>query len=650
MKHRIASILLLPLCLLGLRVFGQSSDLESIINGEKAAWIKAQTAQDRGVQILADNRSDVRYCRLHWTVDPAIKYITGEVMTIFDPSETVAGLDFDCSAALTMDSVLYHGQTIPFVHHGDIISVSFPGVLPPFLSDSITFFYQGAPTSSGFGSFEVNTHDNTPVLWTLSEPYGAMEWWPCKQSLNDKIDSVDIFITNPEGYRAASNGRLLGEKTLNGQTTAHWKHRYPIAAYLICMAVTNYVDYLNLVPFNGDTTPVVNYVYPESLAAAQAGTSNIVPQMQLYNHLFGIYPFHTEKYGHTQFGWGGGMEHQTMTFVGSWGFELLAHELAHHWFGDKVTCGSWEDIWLNEGFATYLSGLCYENLQPQYWQNFKQSRINSATSQVDGSVRVDDTTSVGRIFSGRLSYAKGAMVLHMLRWVCGDSSFFAGVHNYLQDPALAYGYARTTDLKHHLQMASGKNLDGFFADWFYGEGYPTYQVDWFKNSSNVVTIQIGQTQSHPSVDFYDMPVQLKLSNGVRDTTVVVNHTFNGQIFTILLDFAPTELAIDPNLWLISRNNFVQELTATGEPKPPYALEIVPNPSPKDIQVHLTVPSGGVVTISLFQADGKLVESNSKTLADGFNTIMLNGANRPSGWYRVHIQGKDWVAERSVLVR
>ena len=113
MKHRIASILLLPLCLLGLRVFGQSSDLESIINGEKAAWIKAQTAQDRGVQILADNRSDVRYCRLHWTVDPAIKYITGEVMTIFDPSETVAGLDFDCSAALTMDSVLYHGQTIP---------------------------------------------------------------------------------------------------------------------------------------------------------------------------------------------------------------------------------------------------------------------------------------------------------------------------------------------------------------------------------------------------------------------------------------------------------------------------------------------------------------------------------------------------------
>jgi aminopeptidase N len=638
------------MCLFGLQAFGQTSDFESIIEGEKSAWIKAQAAQDRGVQTLANNRSDVRYCRLHWTVDPAIKFITGEVMTVFDPIEMVGSLDFDFSAVLTMDSVLYHGQTIPFLRTGDILSVSFPNVLPPFLSDSITFFYKGAPTSSGFGSFEVNTHDNTPVLWTLSEPYGAMEWWPCKQSLNDKIDSVDIFITNPEGYRAASNGRLMGESTLNGQTTAHWKHRYPIAAYLVCMAVTNYVDYLNLVPFNGDTTTVLNYVYPESINAAQAGTANIVPQMQLYNQLFGVYPFHSEKYGHTQFGWGGGMEHQTMTFVGSWGFELLAHELAHHWFGDKVTCGSWEDIWLNEGFATYLSGLCYENLQPQYWQNFKQSRINSATSQVDGSVRVDDTTSVGRIFSGRLSYAKGAMVLHMLRWVCGDSSFFTGVRNYLHDPTLAYGYALTNDLKHHLEQASGKNLNGFFADWYYGEGYPSYRVDWSKSTSNIVTVQLDQTQSHPSVAFYEMPVQVSFSNGVKDTTVVFDHTQNGQIFTVALDFSPTNLVVDPNLWIVSRNNFVQELSATGEPKPPYALEIVPNPSPKDIQVLLTVPYSGVVVISLFQADGKMLESSTQNILEGLNTIVLNGANRPSGWYRVRMEGKGWIAERSVLVR
>ncbi len=641
---------LIALLFTGLQLFAQTNDLESIINGEKAAWIKAHQANDRGIQSEADNRSDIRYCRLHWTVDPAIKYIKGEVMTVFEPTESVASLDFDFSAALTMDSIVFHGLKIPFSHLGDIISVSFPTALAPFLPDSLTFFYKGEPTSSGFGSFEVNSHDNTPVMWTLSEPYGAKEWWPCKQALNDKIDSIDIYITNPQGYRAASNGVLVSETSSTGQTTAHWKHRYPIPAYLICMAVTNYVDYENLVPFNGTTTKVVNYVYPESLDNAQDGTAEIVEQMQLYNELFGLYPFQAEKYGHAQFGWGGGMEHQTMTFVGSFGFELLAHELAHHWFGDKVTCGSWEDIWLNEGFATYLSGLCYEHLQPQYWYNFKQNRINIASNEPGGSVRVDDTTSVGRIFSGRLSYAKGAMVLHMLRWVCGDDAFFGGVRSYLHDPALAYGYARTGDLKQHLETASGKNLDGFFADWFYGEGYPTYQVDWSKSPSNVVSVKLGQTQSHPSVGFYEMPVQVKLSDGISDTTVVLNHGYSGQVFTLPLDFSPSTLVFDPNLWIISRNNFVQELSATGEPKPPYALEIIPNPSPSDIRAHLTVPASGEVQISLFQADGKLVENVRKTVHAGLNILTLEGASRPSGWYRLLMKGEGWEADKAVLIQ
>jgi len=644
------STLLAVLLLLGFKGLTQTSDFESIVHGEKTAWIKAQHAQDRGGMANANNRSDIRYCRLHWTVDPAVKYIKGEVMTVFEPTESVSSLDFDFSTALTMDSIRYHGQKIAFNHSGDLLSVLFPSTLPPFLEDSITFFYKGEPTSTGFGSFEVNMHDNTPVMWTLSEPYGAMEWWPCKQALNDKIDSVDIFITNPLGYRAASNGLLLSETSVNGQTTAHWKHRYPIAAYLICMAVTNYVEYENLVPYNGETTKIVNYVYPESIAAAQNGTFEVVAQMQLYNELFGLYPFHKEKYGHAQFGWGGGMEHQTMTFVGGWGFELLGHELAHHWFGDKVTCGSWEDIWLNEGFATYLSGLCYEHLQPVWWPNFKQTRINSATSQPDGSVRVNDTTSVDRIFSGRLSYAKGAMVLHMLRWVCGDDAFFAGVRNYLNDPALAYGYAHTADLKHHLELVSGKNLDGFFADWYYGEGYPSYKIDWSVDQAHVVTIKMGQTQSHPSVSFYEMPVQLTLSNGVLDTTVVFNHTFDGQVFTIPLDFSPTALLFDPNLWIISRDNFVQELTSTGEPKPQYYMEIIPNPSPKNITVHLTVPTGGIVKLNLFQADGKLVESRNVTAHQGLNILTLDGPARVSGWYYLRLEGKDWQAEKGVLVK
>ncbi|MBK7970327.1 MAG: hypothetical protein IPK08_16080 [Bacteroidetes bacterium] len=177
------------------------------------------------------------------------------------------------------------------------------------------------------------------MIWTLSEPYGSSDWWPCKNGLTDKADSIDIFLNVPNAMTGASNGILIAE-TPNGTTKLfHWKHKYPIA-YLICMAVTNYVKY-SLCPLAGDTLEIVNYVYPEDSLLATSQTDEIVSMVQLYDTLFGVYPFHNEKYGHAQFGWGGGMEHQTMTFVSNFGFDLLAHELAHHWFGDKVTYGSW---------------------------------------------------------------------------------------------------------------------------------------------------------------------------------------------------------------------------------------------------------------------------------------------------------------------
>ncbi len=645
---------LLPFCLLLSLLSAQTCDMETIIQQEKSAFVRRQL-QERTGQSSAVNRSDLRYSRYRWQVDPEIHYIRGEVMTVFEPAENINSLDFDFSAALTMDSILYHGQALGFTQgSGDILTVNFPAALPAFLPDSITFFYQGAPISAGFGSFatEVHGNDNTPALWTLSEPYGAKDWYPCKIALDDKLDSIDIFITAPEAYRAASNGLLVSETALNGRKTAHWKHTYPISTYLICMAVTDYVTFENLVPAGEDTILVLNYAYPEDLAAAQFGTSFIVQQMQLFNDLFGVYPFKNEKYGHAQFGWGGGMEHQTMTFVTNYNYELLAHELAHHWFGDKVTCGSWEDIWLNEGFATYLSGLCYEFLAPQYWQNFKKGRIDNITSAPGGSVLVNDTTDIGRIFSGRLSYAKGAMVLNSLRWVCGDSAFFAGVRNYLNAPGIAFGYARTEDLRFYMEQASGKDLAGFFEDWIVGEGFPSFHLTWAQDTFQHLTVTLSQQQSHPSVSFFELPVPVRFSNGQQDTILVMQHLGNGQTFGFDLDFAVSEVAIDPDLWLISNFNTVQQVSGIKEEVlPGVQMLLMPNPARVYFDVVLELARPEQIRATLFDVSGKLMQEKNLSLAAGTQMLPFEVEDYPAGTYTLTLKtGKGQVSRPVVVVK
>ena len=297
-------------------------------------------------------------------------------------------------------------------------------------------------------------------------------------------------------------------QTINGAfKTTHFKHQYPIPAYLVAIAVTNYAVSSDTVDHNGNPFEIVNYVYPENLVSAQNSTAVTVDIMNLFSNLFQEYPYANEKYGHAQFGWGGGMEHTTVSFMGSFGRNLIAHELAHQWFGNKVTCGSWKDIWLNEGFANYLSGLVVENLDgTNQFTSWKQSMNTSITSQNGGAVYLtdSDTLSINRIFSSRLSYNKGAMVTHMLRKKLGDATFFQGMQDYLNHPDLAYAYAKTEDYKAVMETTSGQDLTEFFNDWIYNQGYPSYDITWNQPNSSQVAISISQTQSHSSVSYFDI--------------------------------------------------------------------------------------------------------------------------------------------------
>ncbi|HYV92148.1 MAG TPA: M1 family aminopeptidase [Chitinophagales bacterium] len=506
---------------------------------------------------VAGKGYNIIYHRCQWNIDPGVNYISGSITSYFKPIYSASGfseIDFDLTDNMVVDSVKYHATSLTYSQLSDILAITLPSVIAEGVLDSVTVYYQGAPAGSGLGSFVQSTHDEIPIIWTMSEPFGARDWWPCKQSLNDKIDSIDIYVTCPQANRVGTNGVLVSETQNGSNKTYHWKSNYPIATYLVAVAVSEYSQYSDYaIMSNGDSLQVLNYVYAEDLAMAQSLTPAIVPILELFGSLTIDYPFKKEKYGHCEFGYSGGMEHQTMSYTGIFDEWLTAHECAHQWFGDKVTCGSWEDIWLNEGFATYFEGLTHEYLYPGEWADWKNSVRYYIVSLPDGSVLCDDTTDVDRIFDDRLSYCKGAYLLHMLRWELGDAIFFEGVKEYLNDPALAYGYAKTPDLIQHFETVSGKDLTTFFNQWYYKQGYPSYHIPWYP-AGNSVNLTMDQSQSHSSVAFFKMHVPLEFKNATHDTIVVVNNTFAGQTFTINLGFIATQLILDPDAWILHAND------------------------------------------------------------------------------------------------
>ena len=588
----------------------------------------------------AGSNENVIYQRLELMVDPGIKYITGKITTYFIPSSVSNFIEFDLSDSLKADSIVYHNATLPFSHASEIIHSNFPSAISASQTDSIAVYYHGVPSGSGFGSFAQGVHNanapqvppnNTSVMWTLSEPYGAKDWWPCKQNLSDKIDSIDILVTAPDSFKVASNGLMVEEITNGNLKTTHWKHRYPIAAYLVCFAVTNYATFNHYIPFNRDTLLMSVYAYPEHLDDAQSHIPDYTAFMQLYDTLFGAYPFCQEKYGIAEFGWGGGMEHQTMTFQTGFGFELTAHELAHHWFGDKVTCSTWNDIWLNEGFATYLAGLCYEHIGPQWWEIYKSQKRGAALAEPHGSVWCDDTTSVSRIFNSHLSYAKGAMVLHSLRFVLGDAVFYQALKNYLSDVNLAYSFASTPDLQKHFEAESGKDLSQFFSDWIYGKGFPTYEITWSQSFENVITATVKQTQSDPSVTFFEMPLPLFIKNGNRDTTIIIEHHFSGETFSFPISFLADSLIFDPHQFIIW-----DTATITRLPAYDFSFFVYPNPVKEELQIRIEALQGGKAEVKIYNALGQQVMNTSQEFTAGRNTIQLDVKNILAGAYRINM--------------
>jgi hypothetical protein len=534
----------------------EPSALHRALATAKAERVQAgrQAAAPLGAS-LAQLNYDARYYDLDINLLVSLGQVAGRVyMRATSNIDNLTQFDLDMYTALTADSVFVGGSPAPYSHVGNELFIQLPGALQTDDPFDVTVYYHGNPASGGFGAFGFNYHGSpsTPIIWSLSEPYYARNWWPCKDTPSDKADSVDIHIRCPNNLFAASNG-LLQSTVDNGDGTKtfNWRHRHPITTYLVSLSVTNFVQLDYKYVYNGgvDTMPVYFWVYPERQAEAQASYSEVVQMLGALGELYGPYPFLDEKYAISHFPWGGGMEHQTNTSQSpTWySWALNVHELSHQWWGDHVTCATWKDIWLNEGFASYSEALYQEWL---YGFAGYRSYIGTMAYRGSGTIYVYDTSNVNTIFNGGLSYDKAAYVLHMLRHVVGDAVFFDCLAEYRSQYAARS--ATTQDFRAVCEQVSGLDLDPFFNDWIYGSLFPRYIYAFYSKpepGGYQVTVRLEQIQnSSPQV--FDMPVDLKFTSGGQTATRVVQNNGRVQWFTLSLSFDPGSMALDPDNWIL----------------------------------------------------------------------------------------------------
>ncbi len=380
---------------------------------------------------------DVNFYSLDLLLDPTTPILSGTVdMTATVVDGPIDQVELDLDGGMLVGATRVNGGSTTFSHASGLLTVDLDQSYSNGQSFVVSVDYSGHPNES-LGAFGFDTQDGFPMIWSLSEPYGARTWWPCKDTPSDKADSARIKLTVPSALTAISNGVLQGTTTQTVWKTFNWFEKHPIAAYLISLAVHRYIGHTAYyTSMDGNTLMPVNaWSYLGSSTSAANAVNTVVSELEAFAPLFGEYPFVDEKYDQAQFPWGGGMEHQTATSICCFLDWVMAHELAHQWYGDAITCKSFSHIWLNEGFATYAEALWQESIGGSIAYH---NEVEGTKYFGPGTIYVppEELSDENRIFDSSLSYDKGSWVLHMLRGMVGDTTFFDIMRAWTADPAV----------------------------------------------------------------------------------------------------------------------------------------------------------------------------------------------------------------------
>jgi len=489
--------------------------------------------------------------------------------------------------SLVCDSIRRAGNTCVFTTPSGRLLVDLDRVFASGESLAVDIYYHRNSGTSNRGYYwYAKGSSGIPhaVAYSVTETDDSRYWFPCFDQPWDKAEyGCQVNVTVPDSFSACSNG-TLDSVTANAPAhtrTSWWTMRYPISTYLMCFAASRFTSWQVWFDRGGDSMPVRYYVWPEDSSLAAGNFSRMTDMLSFYSQdsLYGLYPFFPEKYGMVAvypYPWGG-MEHQTMTTIHrNWArngsVNGIAHELAHQWWGDMVTCLNWGNIWLNEGFATYSDEL-YD-----YHMNGRSSFINLIQDRAEDYFQEEASDPhpiynppSGHEFDWGHSYVKGAWVQHMLRYAVGDTTwpgtgvFFRALREY--GDSLKFGTANTEDYRRILERVTGLDLAWFFNEWVYSLGYPNYTCGWQSRQTAdgwEVTINLTQNNMSGAPAVFHMPAQVRVQFASGDTSISFPVLASPQRGTFPVRAQPTGVTFDPNEWILDEHNVMVGLEGAGE--------------------------------------------------------------------------------------
>ena len=526
------------------------------------------------------------------------------------------------------------------------------------------------------------------LAYTMSQPYGARRWMPCNDVPNDKA-LTSIAVRVPQGFQAVSNG-LLQERRKDslGGETFFWTHRFPVPPYLMAVSASifsTYTEFYKKASNPNDSIPVDHWFWKEDDNTLPLNNKNYtvrksvnitVGTMEAYSRWFGEYPF--ERYGHVvlQPFFAGGMEHQTISSINrAWlrgsSPAGIAHEIMHQWFGDKVTCASWEDIWLNEGMATYGEALWYESWGGRDWNMvaMKGFRTNYFASNTRfQSVYITSPTNDDVIFNYATTYAKGGWIHHTLRRIYGDSVYFPAMRLFAT--RFAFGAAFTRDLQQVFEETARQRLAQVlvpvatvFQEWVYGSGNPIYGGAWriipipsAGSQTTRITFSLAQLQTGMNIpEVFHLPVEITFLKFIqtasqRDTQRVVRTiTMNNrrEQATFDLPFQPDSVVIDEADNILCEKISLPTLSAEQQ----VSLNVYPQPLRigETLSADISLRNAGNITVDVVNVLGQRVAM----LYDGFASegaqIIREALNIPTGAYFLRLQSGGNTSVQKILV-